>query len=150
MLAFNMPFNPFDGKVMQLNQHDEPRQARTPFATHLPGESVDQSGLLPLSLNETAAAAIQVPSDLRQDSVPEYTEIAEIAGEDVSSLALNLETSNTMLQCRVDDLTRELASIRAERQQELVEKESIAHRLTALLDALPGGVLVLDRSLIHI
>jgi two-component system, sensor histidine kinase FlrB len=48
------------------------------------------------------------------------------------------------LQARVVQLTVELAEVRAVRAKESAERERLSLRLQALLDALPGGVLVLD------
>lgn len=50
------------------------------------------------------------------------------------------------LQGRVEQLNDELSTAKDERIKELSEKERLASRLTALLDALPGGVIVLDSS----
>ena len=50
------------------------------------------------------------------------------------------------LQDRVEVLSAELSTAKDERIKELTEKERLASRLTALLDALPGGVIVLDSS----
>ena len=50
------------------------------------------------------------------------------------------------LQGRVEQLNSELSTAKDERIKELTEKERLASRLTALLDTLPGGVIVLDSS----
>ncbi len=50
------------------------------------------------------------------------------------------------LQERVELLNAELSTARDERIKELTEKERLASRLSALLNALPGGVIVLDSS----
>ena len=55
-----------------------------------------------------------------------------------------LEDAYGKLREQVDVLTRELAAARSERLRQLREKERLASRLERLLDALPGGVLVLD------
>lgn len=57
-----------------------------------------------------------------------------------------LTSSYQELEARVTTLTRELAAARDERFQTLIEKEQIANRLQQLLEALPGGVVVLDRE----
>lgn len=49
------------------------------------------------------------------------------------------------LERQVANLTSELACSRAAEQRELAAKERLAARLGALLDALPGGVVVLDQ-----
>lgn len=48
------------------------------------------------------------------------------------------------LQGRVAELTAELKAARAARLRELEEKERLGDRLARLIEALPGGVLVLD------
>lgn len=48
------------------------------------------------------------------------------------------------LQGRVTELTAELKAARAARLRELEEKERLGDRLARLIEALPGGVLVLD------
>ncbi|MEM9057349.1 MAG: histidine kinase dimerization/phospho-acceptor domain-containing protein, partial [Pseudomonadota bacterium] len=58
--------------------------------------------------------------------------------------SLQLETAYRALQIKVSQLSGELAAARSERQREREEKERIAGRMAHLLDALPGGVLVLD------
>jgi two-component system sensor histidine kinase FlrB len=50
------------------------------------------------------------------------------------------------LQARVEQLNDELSTAKDERIKELTEKERLASRLSALLSALPGGVIVLDSS----
>lgn len=50
------------------------------------------------------------------------------------------------LQGRVEQLNAELSTAKDERIKELTEKERLASRLSALLTALPGGVIVLDSS----
>ena len=58
--------------------------------------------------------------------------------------SLQLETAYRALQIRVSQLGSELAAARSDRKREQAEKERIAARMAHLLDALPGGVLVLD------
>lgn len=55
-----------------------------------------------------------------------------------------LQNSYRELQQQVAVLTVELAAARSERLQQLAEKERLASRLERLLEALPGGVVVLD------
>src|SRR5574340_172382 len=49
------------------------------------------------------------------------------------------------LQQQVECLTRELALANGELRRQLMEKEALSQRLALLLQALPGGVVVLDR-----
>ncbi len=127
---------------MEFNQRFESSNVLGFGAPLLPGELLVESDIFPLELAESASDS-PLPETPLSDTAA--LELNEIIGEDVSALTENLQNSNIELQSRVDDLTRELSSSRAERQRELAEKESLAHRLTALLDALPGGVLVLDQ-----
>ncbi len=62
----------------------------------------------------------------------------EDASKQLSSFYTNLERE-------VAQLSRELCASRAGQARELQEKERLAARLNALLDALPGGVVVLDQ-----
>lgn len=55
-----------------------------------------------------------------------------------------LAQSYQELEGKVVGLTEELAAARSERLQTLMEKELLANRLQRLLEALPGGVVVLD------
>lgn len=55
-----------------------------------------------------------------------------------------LAQSYRELEGQVLRLTEELAAARSERLQTLMEKEALANRLQRLLEALPGGVVVLD------
>ena len=57
-----------------------------------------------------------------------------------------LTDSYRELEDQVRELNTELATARAARSRELAEKERLAIRLTALLDSLPGGVIVLDNQ----
>ncbi|PCJ26641.1 MAG: hypothetical protein COA96_04800 [SAR86 cluster bacterium] len=49
------------------------------------------------------------------------------------------------LEIRVSNLNEELAATHSARIKELTEKERLAAKLTSLMDALPGGVIVLDK-----
>lgn len=70
----------------------------------------------------------------------------EQAFETFSRVSIELDTSYRELESRVDGLTQELATARTARLNELAEKERLAYRLTSLVAALPGGVLILDSS----
>ena len=59
-------------------------------------------------------------------------------------MSLQLESSYRDLEQQVARLTGELAAARSERLRQLAEQERLAHRLTRLLETLPGGVVVLD------
>ncbi len=68
------------------------------------------------------------------------------AFEAFTRMSEQLEGSYRELERRAAQLTRELEAARSERLQQLAEKEKIADRLGTLLEALPGGVVVLDGS----
>lgn len=55
-----------------------------------------------------------------------------------------LDVTYRELETKVAALTQELASARSARLAELAEKERLAHRLSSLVSALPGGVLIVD------
>lgn len=63
-----------------------------------------------------------------------------------NELSRNLIESYQGLQQQVSDLNKELAAARHARLKTLTEKEQLANQLHALLEALPGGVIVLDSS----
>lgn len=66
------------------------------------------------------------------------------AFEIFNALSENLTRSYAELETKVVRLSEELAAARSERLQTLMEKERLANRLQHLLEALPGGVLVVD------
>ncbi len=70
----------------------------------------------------------------------------EQAFAEFARMSEGLEASYHALQNRVAELTEELAAARSERLRHLQEKEKIANQLARLLDALPGGVIVVDRD----
>jgi Signal transduction histidine kinase len=55
-----------------------------------------------------------------------------------------LTQSYSLLQGKVAQLTRELDVVSAQKDEELEKKNRLASRMQALLDFLPGGVIVLD------
>ncbi|MGH8548229.1 MAG: sensor histidine kinase [Methylococcales bacterium] len=63
-----------------------------------------------------------------------------------NELSRNLTESYHGLQQQVADLSKELAAARNARLKTLGEKEQLANHLHALLETLPGGVVVLDSS----
>lgn len=68
----------------------------------------------------------------------------ELAFQAFNKLSSELTQTYHALETRVSELTAELEAANAQRLQELAEKERIAHRLSKLLQLLPGGVLVLN------
>jgi len=61
-----------------------------------------------------------------------------------NQVAKQLSDSYRALELRVAGLSNDLATARDECRRELGEKKDLADRLTRLLNALPGGVIVLD------
>lgn len=74
-------------------------------------------------------------------STPEDLQQAFLLFNQVSE---QLTGAYTELQKQVEQLTHELAVANGELRRQLQEKESLSQRLARLLDALPGGVVVLD------
>jgi len=70
----------------------------------------------------------------------------ESAFETFNQIGEQLANSYGDLQQRVVSLTEELSQARRETLRQLAEKERVAARLEKLLQALPGGVLVLDEQ----
>ena len=73
----------------------------------------------------------------------QHAQLAE-AFQAFNTLSAELSAAYHGLQERVACLSEELEATRLERTQELTEKTRLANRLTRLLEALPGGVVVLD------
>lgn len=68
----------------------------------------------------------------------------EEAFRSFNAVSEQLAHAYSELQQRVHQLSQELAASRTERMRQLAEKERLANRLSTLLDAIPGGVIVLD------
>ncbi len=75
---------------------------------------------------------------------PSATSELEQAFEVFNRVSQELDVSYRDLQAKVAGLTSELAEARSARVRELAEKERLAHRLSSLVSALPGGVLIVD------
>ena len=75
---------------------------------------------------------------------PLSTTQLEQAFEVFTRVSHELDTSYRELESKVEQLTCELVQARTARLKELAEKERLAHRLSSLIAALPGGVLILD------
>lgn len=82
------------------------------------------------------------------DKPSDSDRIAELesAFELFTRTSRQLSRSYEELEQRVADLNQELASAREARMRELAEKERLGNRLEQLLEALPGGVVVIDRG----
>ncbi|WP_430459803.1 sensor histidine kinase [Thalassolituus sp. LLYu03] len=63
-----------------------------------------------------------------------------------SEMSQQLTDSYSFLEHKVEQLSGELASVSAQRMQELAEKERLADRLKSLLQLLPAGVLLIDQN----
>ena len=79
-------------------------------------------------------------------SPAQYPQALEEAFQTFNQLSGQLADSYQALENRVAQLSGELANSHDERIKELTAKEHLANRLGALLNALPGGVVVLDQS----
>ena len=79
-----------------------------------------------------------------QDREKSSAEELRSAFETFNRLSDQLADSYRSLQEQVASLTEELAQARSEKLEQLAEKERLALRLQKLMEALPGGVLVLD------
>ncbi len=77
-------------------------------------------------------------------SQPAHASQLQDAFRRFNELSEQLSGSYMALQARVATLSRQLAAARSERLEQLAVKEQLAERLGALLEALPGGVVVLD------
>lgn len=80
-------------------------------------------------------------------TIPAHTPLAQdLAGafQLFTQVSEQLAASYRVLEDRVVQLTAELATARSERLAHFTEKEHLANRLQGLLNALPGGVVVLD------
>lgn len=78
----------------------------------------------------------------KQNDAARLTDAFELFNQ----LSKNLSNSYQSLETQVSLLNQELAAVRSERMQTLIEKERIASRLQQLLVALPAGVIVLDEQ----
>src|SRR5690606_10426779 len=79
---------------------------------------------------------------------PEREKIAslEAAFAFFNETSIQLTNSYQFLEKKITELTRELDQVSAEKEEQHQAKEQIATRMQALLDFLPGGVIVLDRQ----
>ncbi len=95
-------------------------------------------------VEEAALPVEEVTTDpqLQQQRLREL----ESAFVEFARMSEGLEASYHALQDQVSELTEELAAARSERLKHLQEKEKIANQLARLLDALPGGVVVVDQQ----
>lgn len=82
---------------------------------------------------------------MSQQSV-NYPQALEEAFHTFNQLSGQLADSYHALESRVAGLKEELAHAHDQRYKELTEKERLANRLSALLTALPGGIVVLDEN----
>ena len=89
------------------------------------------------------ALPVPNPSQERQSHGSRVRELEEAFAAFNATSAL-LQDAYHELENRVAVLSAELAEARTERLQQLAEKERLADRLQRLIEALPGGVVVLD------
>jgi two-component system sensor histidine kinase FlrB len=86
------------------------------------------------------------PPSLPTSQTPPSPQELEQAFALFSSASAQLASVYEELQQQVARLTAELAVANGELRREYQEKEALSHRLGALLEALPGGVVVLDAA----
>lgn len=84
------------------------------------------------------------PEPLTVNEQPLSVNELEQAFEVFSRVSVELDTTYRELEAKVGGLTAELTAARSARLKELAEKERLAHRLSSLVAALPGGVVILD------
>ena len=121
---------------------DQPEDERV--TANIGTQGITRACLLPPTSQGTTSAPDLGESPDKDRSNGRIPEVGDSASE-FQSLAEQLTDSYAELAIQVTELSDQLDAAKAEREQELIEKERLAHRLTALLDSLPGGVLVLDR-----
>ncbi|MBY0578130.1 MAG: GHKL domain-containing protein [Burkholderiales bacterium] len=80
------------------------------------------------------------------DSIPGNKKRLEEAFSIFTQASEQLSHSYQALQQRVEQLTSELAVANGELRSQFIEKEALSERLSLILSALPGGVVVLDAS----
>ena len=96
-------------------------------------------GSAPITALSDGVSSMGQTQSLTQDELEEAFEM-------FSRVSVELDATYRGLQARVADLTAELGSARTARLRELDEKERLANRLSSLVSALPGGVLIVDRQ----
>ncbi|APZ43000.1 sensor histidine kinase [Acidihalobacter ferrooxydans] len=79
-----------------------------------------------------------------EDSIEARERALAEAFDAFNRLSADLARSYRELEQRVEQLSEELAAARSERLIQLAEKERLANRLSQLLEALPGAVVVTD------
>lgn len=82
--------------------------------------------------------------ELANDYNSEQRESLAAAFEFFNETSKQLSNSYHLLEKRVQQLTQELDQVEEEKQQEHEKKQKIADQMQALLNFLPGGVVVLD------
>ncbi len=85
------------------------------------------------------------PETAKTSGTPSASEL-EAAFAMFNQLSNTLGDAYQSLEQKVADLSTELAEARSERLNELAAKEALASRITALLDILPAGVVVVDQN----
>jgi two-component system sensor histidine kinase FlrB len=83
--------------------------------------------------------------EVNEDKTRELNELKE-AFESFNSASSELQTSYRELQEQAEGLQSQLAAAQRGRAEEACRNAELARRLTALLEALPGGVIMLDDS----
>ncbi|MEY2632422.1 MAG: hypothetical protein RIR00_1076 [Pseudomonadota bacterium] len=101
--------------------------------------AVSSPGSPPASLPESPILAAAAPAPL-----PAQAADLQKAFDLFNQVSAELTQSYAALQQRASSLTEELALANGELRRQYEEKQALSERLSLLLDALPGGVLVLN------
>lgn len=88
---------------------------------------------------------MRVPMEANEDKTRQLNEL-KVAFESFNSASGELQTSYRQLQAQVAGLQSQLAAAERGRAEQERRNAELARRLTALLEALPGGVIMLDDS----
>lgn len=84
-------------------------------------------------------------SEIARQATPAVSRLEELF-DTFNKVSVDLGSRYQALEMRVAELNTELAATHSARIEELTAKEELAARLSALMDTLPGGVLVLDAN----
>lgn len=93
-----------------------------------------------MSASESIAIAPEAPQDSARELEQAFAVFSRVSHE--------LDTTYRELESKVAALTSELAGARSAKMAELAEKQRLAHRLSSLVAALPGGVIIIDAQAI--
>ncbi|MFT7559287.1 MAG: two-component system sensor histidine kinase FlrB [Flavobacteriales bacterium] len=125
------------------------------IATHRKESVISASAISAPAISASAISAPAISASAISASVNPVADVDELlshqenlerAYQYFNESSSFLADSYHALQNKIRLLSEELDGRNKERDQELKERQSIEHKLSALLDFLPGGVIVLDAS----